>query len=280
MTRPSPRPSRSGRGRGDLERGREDLLFDGVMQVAGEAVAGFQRRKLSRAWSRFSSSAAMLLSSRESWPSSSLERSFVVTEKSPLLHERDADETSYATGQAPGGKEAEERTQESGRNRQEDRADPHRNEKRRREVRQPQRADEYTTRPFLPSMGVTVTTRPSTLEESWPEFSSPSNAAFRWRGRRCCLRRSACLRETAHLGTGTSRRRLSSTTRSALVRRVVAPGPWGWRGPVGATYTGVICDPKPTSLSRIASVSGGVLVHGSLQARRHFVPEVLHHQPR
>jgi hypothetical protein len=36
-----------GAGCGDLERGREDLLLDRVMQVAGEAVAGFQRRKLS-----------------------------------------------------------------------------------------------------------------------------------------------------------------------------------------------------------------------------------------
>src|SRR5215203_1684449 len=171
------------------------------------------------AWSKFSSSAAMLLSSRESWPSSSLERSFVVAEKSPLLHDRDArtsrpmrrvrlqavKKPKSAPRKAAGTarKIAPIPTvMRSGAVRFGSRSVP---------TRTP------ATRPFLPSMGVTVTTWPSTLEESWPEFSSPSNAALTSGSRPEMLPASNRLPsgKPRISGTETSRRRLSSTTRRA-----------------------------------------------------------------
>jgi hypothetical protein len=71
------------------------------------------------------------------------------------------------------------------------------------------------TRPFLPSMGVTVTTWPSTLEESWPEFSSPSNAAFTsgLRPEMPPASNRSPSGKPCISGTETSRRRVSSTTR-------------------------------------------------------------------
>src|SRR5215204_7365003 len=112
-----------GAGCGDLERGREDLLFDRVVEVAGEAVAGFQRRELPpRLEQVFELGRHAVELTRELAELVPRPVFRGHGEVAPAPRPGRAGETPYATRQAPGSKEAEERSQNSGRYRQEGRA--------------------------------------------------------------------------------------------------------------------------------------------------------------
>ena len=135
--------------------------------------------------------------------------------------------------------------------------------------------------PFLPSMGVTVTTWPSTLEESWPEFSSPSNAAFTSGSRPEMLPgvEPLAFGKASHLGDGDQQAAsVVDHEEGALVGRVVAEARGGRRGPVGPADSGVIGEAHEPLSYRFGIRR--ILPQGFLQSRRDFVPEVLHHQPR
>src|SRR5215218_822774 len=98
------------------------------------------------------------------------------------------------------------------------------------------------------------------------------------RGRRYCLCGTACLRgslasQGRRLAGGVCRRLRGGY----LVRRVIARAHRWRRGPAGPPHSGIIGEThEPLSYSFGVR---RILVQGSLEARRHFVPEILHHQP-
>src|ERR671920_222306 len=270
-------------GRGDLERGREDLLFDGVVQVAGEAVAGFQRAKLSprleQVFQLGRHVVELATKLAELIPRTVLRRH---GEVAPAPRAGRAGETSYATGQAPGGKEPEEGTQKSGRNRQEDRADPHRDEERRCEVRQPQRANENPSDPALLALygrdGYDLAI--DVGRELARVLLAVECGVHQWLEAGDTARvEPPAFGEASHLRDGDQQAAsVVDYEESALVRRVIARA-HGWRrGPIGPPHSGTIGEAHQ-SLSYGFRVRR-ILVQGSLETRRHFVSEVLHHQPR